>query len=106
MLQRLDIYVAKPGEPGHLRSTSKESYSLSISESAAAVHSAEVWGAIRALQTFSQLVSYNFSSAAFSVNATHITDGPRFPHRGLMVDTARRFYPVPTLLAVMDGMDR
>lgn len=41
----------------------------------------------------------------YSINTTHITDGPRFPHRGLMIDTARRFYPVATILTVMDGME-
>jgi hexosaminidase len=33
-----------------------------------------------------------------------ISDAPRFPWRGLMLDVARRFLPLPDLLRVLDGM--
>jgi hexosaminidase len=33
-----------------------------------------------------------------------LSDSPRFAHRGLLVDTGRRFYPVPMLEALLDAM--
>jgi N-acetyl-beta-hexosaminidase len=33
-----------------------------------------------------------------------IVDGPRFPYRGLLVDTARHFLPLEFLLRVVDGL--
>ncbi len=37
-------------------------------------------------------------STIYLVNASIIFDGPRFKHRGLLLDTARHFLPVETLL--------
>ena len=50
-----------------------------------------VYGALRALETFSQLVRFDFDANAYALPGApwDITDSPRFPHRGLMVDTAR-----------------
>lgn len=38
------------------------------------------------------------------VNNTEIIDEPRFPYRGLLLDTARHFITVDTLQAILDGM--
>lgn len=38
------------------------------------------------------------------VNETRIVDEPRFPHRGLLVDTARHYINVFTLQQILDGM--
>jgi hexosaminidase len=38
------------------------------------------------------------------INTTEVEDGPRFPHRGLLIDTARHFIPVEDLLLILDGM--
>lgn len=34
-----------------------------------------------------------------SINATSISDFPRFPHRGILLDTSRHFLPVKVILA-------
>lgn len=34
-----------------------------------------------------------------SINATFISDFPRFPHRGVLLDTSRHFLPVKVILA-------
>lgn len=33
-----------------------------------------------------------------------ITDAPRYPYRGLMLDTARRYYSVEVILQILDAM--
>ena len=40
------------------------------------------------------------------VNATSVSiaDAPQYAHRGFMADTGRRFWPVPTVEALLDAM--
>ena len=68
---------------------------LSVTESGAHLSAQEVWGIIRGLETFSQLIYYSNGYAV--VNSTHIKDYPRFRFRGLMVDTARHYIPLKHL---------
>ncbi|KAJ3445196.1 beta-hexosaminidase [Anaeramoeba flamelloides] len=79
-----------------------ESYTLSITFSPLAVgeiDSQTIWGAIRGLETFTQLIAYNYSTEDYSISELPITihDEPRFPWRGILLDTARHFYPIPII---------
>lgn len=84
-----------------------ESYTLYISGTNATISASTVYGALRGLETFSQLVSFNFSSKTYHVESApwRIDDAPRFPFRGLMVDTARHYIPLPVLRRVLDTME-
>lgn len=84
-----------------------ESYSLTVSANGAAViHAATVYGAMRGLETFSQLVVFNFDSQQYTLPDApwNIFDKPRFPHRGLMIDCARHFLPLATIRAAIDSL--
>ena len=50
-----------------------------------------VWGVLRGLESFSQLVQWDSSRGAYFVRKSpwRIRDFPRFKHRGLLIDTAR-----------------
>ncbi|XP_037520676.1 beta-hexosaminidase subunit beta-like [Rhipicephalus sanguineus] len=63
------------------------------------------WGLLRGLETFSQLV-YGLSNgyAQFAINSTYIRDYPRFPHRGLRIDTSHHFLSVRSIKKTLDAM--
>jgi hexosaminidase len=85
-----------------------ESYVLSIPAdgSAASLSAPTYYGALRGLETFSQLVFFNTTQHAYTLaNAPWtIKDSPRFPHRGVLIDTARHFEPIGTLKRLLDSM--
>lgn len=78
-----------------------ETYSITIDERSSSVNiSAEnTFGALRALETFSQLVSENFT-----LPFVNIMDSPRFNHRELLVDTARYYLNISFLEHIIDSM--
>ncbi len=67
---------------------------------------ATVWGALRGLETFAQLVFWDFNAHVNAIRAVpiSITDQPRFPHRAFMIDTARHWEPLPVFARLLDGM--
>jgi hexosaminidase len=79
-----------------------ENYTLTISNEGSTLSASTIWGVLRGLETFSQLVYLEGESLV--VNATIITDFPRFPHRGLLLDTSRHFQPVHIILQNLDAM--
>lgn len=86
-----------------------ESYTLSINSDASGgsfLHAGTVFGCLRGLETFSQLVRFNFDLEQYQVahSPWSIGDAPRFAHRGLMIDTARHFLPVRTILDMVDSL--
>ena len=93
-----------------------ESYDLELMSSAGAggvLRAATEWGALRGIETFTQLVQ-PWASAAGSPPARRavlcglpltVRDAPAFPWRGLLLDTSRHFLPVrSSLLPVLDAM--
>uniref|UniRef100_A0A2P2I9J4 Beta-hexosaminidase n=1 Tax=Hirondellea gigas TaxID=1518452 RepID=A0A2P2I9J4_9CRUS len=63
---------------------------------------ASVWGAFRGLESFSHLLVADGGS--YRVNSTQIMDHPRFPHRGLMIDSSRHFLPLSSIKQTLDLM--
>ncbi|PKA57412.1 Beta-hexosaminidase 2 [Apostasia shenzhenica] len=103
-LLSLSLSVSNPSAP--LRHGVSESYTLSVNSSAGAAVSAflaadTVWGAIRGLETFSQLA---WGDPPVVASGITITDRPLFPHRGLMLDTSRNYYPVEDLKRTVAAM--
>lgn len=84
-----------------------ENYTLVVPSSggAALLTALNVYGALRGLETFSQIVSWQGpSSSSFVVGACSITDFSRFRFRSAMIDSSRHFVPVPTFYAFIDAM--
>ena len=86
-----------------------ESYTLEIKMVADDLHvgivSETFFGARHAIETLFQLSQYDrFSSSFIISNDVKIKDAPYYPHRGVMIDTARNFIPVDKLKKVIDSM--
>ncbi|CAI9721056.1 beta-hexosaminidase subunit beta-like [Octopus vulgaris] len=76
---------------------------VNITSQLATVSAKSVWGALRGLETFSQLV-FEHGNKEIVVNKTFIRDSPRFRHRGILLDTARHYISVPLILKNLDAM--
>jgi hexosaminidase len=80
-----------------------ESYILEVTATGAKLSAATPLGTLHALQTFLQLVEV--SPDGFAAPALTINDKPRFPWRGLMIDSARHFVPLDVLRRNIDGLE-
>ncbi|XP_069480723.1 beta-hexosaminidase subunit alpha [Ambystoma mexicanum] len=99
----LIVSVTTPGCDGFPDLDSKENYTLSVSKESCLLTAHTVWGALRGLETFSQLL-WRAPDGAFYMNKTEIVDFPRFPHRGVLLDTSRHYLPVKTILHTLEAM--
>jgi hexosaminidase len=80
-----------------------ESYHLQISADKITLTAANPLGVMHGLQTFLQLV--RITPRGFTVPAVTIDDKPRFPWRGLMIDSGRHFIPIPVIERDLDAME-
>lgn len=80
-----------------------ESYILEVTTTGAKLNAPTPLGAMHGLQTFLQLV--DVSPGGFAAPALKIQDQPRFPWRGLMIDSARHFTPLDVIRRNIDGME-
>ncbi|XP_055968442.1 beta-hexosaminidase subunit beta-like isoform X4 [Sorex fumeus] len=83
--------------------SSDESYNLKVQGPVASLSANSIWGVLRGLETFSQLI-YQDPYGTITINESTITDSPRFPHRGILIDTARHYLPVKRILETLDAM--
>jgi hexosaminidase len=80
-----------------------ESYHLEVSTDGVVLTAPNPLGVLHGLQTFLQLVE--MTPQGFSVHALIIDDQPRFPWRGLMIDSGRHFMPLDVIRHNLDGME-
>ncbi|POS69301.1 exochitinase [Diaporthe helianthi] len=84
-----------------------EGYSLTIGEDGIAkLSSRSTFGVLHGLETFTQLFyEHSAGDAWYLVNAPiEIEDSPVYAHRGLMLDTARHWFPVADIKRTIDGL--
>jgi hexosaminidase len=72
-----------------------ESYTMSIGSNVSIVANT-TWGALHAFKSLQQLIVYKDEKFYVEGSVT-IRDSPLFPHRGIMIDTARNFIPLADL---------
>ncbi len=94
--------IVTAGRAGGLVLGKDESYRLTVTEDGIRLQAATDIGALRGLETFLQLLTLDESGV--TVPEVAIFDGPRFPWRGLMIDSSRHFMPVDVIKRNLDGM--
>ena len=80
-----------------------ESYHLEISTTDVQLTAPNPIGVLRGLQTFLQLV--RITPRGFSVPVVTVDDKPRFPWRGLLIDSGHRFVHISAIKRNLDGME-
>ncbi|XP_031254283.1 beta-hexosaminidase 1 [Pistacia vera] len=90
-----------------------ESYSLLVAKNdgrsiigEATIEANTVYGALRGLETFSQLCSFDYGTKSVQIYKApwYIKDKPRFAFRGLLLDTSRHYFPVNTIKQIIESM--
>ena len=94
--------IIKCNRPGKVVLHEDESYQLTVSPQTIVLTAETDIGALRGLETFLQLLSADAEGYFFP--AIEITDEPRFPWRGLLIDACRHFMPVEVIKRNLDGM--
>jgi hexosaminidase len=79
-----------------------ESYELTVTPRQARISAPTPLGVLHGLETFLKLVRKEGAQAF--VPAVTISDRPRFPWRGLMLDPCRRWEPIEFVERTLDGM--
>jgi hexosaminidase len=103
----IDVDVTAVDE-SHPQIDTDESYTLTIGAdgSNAKLSAKTIYGAMHGLETFSQLVYFDFESTTYKIAAApwQINDAPRFPHRGLMLDTSRHYEPINAIKKLVTSL--
>ncbi|KAJ2163025.1 Glucosamine-6-phosphate isomerase (Glucosamine-6-phosphate deaminase) (GNPDA) (GlcN6P deaminase) [Coemansia sp. RSA 552] len=82
-----------------------ESYTLDVPVDGKAILKANtVYGALHGIETFSQLLLTYEGERVIKDTPIHISDKPALVHRGIMLDTARNYYPIADLKRTLDAM--
>ncbi|HEX7009320.1 MAG TPA: beta-N-acetylhexosaminidase [Phycisphaeraceae bacterium] len=81
-----------------------EAYRLTIAPSSVTVEAAGPAGAFYAVQTIIQLAAAAVAQDRGQIPCGWIHDRPRFPWRGLMLDSARHFQPVAWIKRLIDQL--
>jgi hexosaminidase len=94
--------VVTANREGKLVLGEDESYRLTVTLEGIALQAATDLGALHGLETFLQLLTLD--ERGTTVPEITIYDEPRFPWRGLMIDSSRHFMPVSMIKRNLDGM--
>jgi len=97
----LEVNVVYPYEPLDL--SSDESYILTINAPTSTLKANTPWGALKGLETFSQVVYQNETGFYFA-QKNAIVDYPRFHHRGFLIDTSRHYVSLNVIMQFLDAM--
>lgn len=88
------------------RTNEKYTLQLSISgdEAQVVITAESIYGAMYGLESLTQMTQGPKGRRLLSKAPFTIHDGPRFSHRGLLLDTSRNYYPVDTIKRTIRAM--
>ena len=97
----------KDASEGYPQLETDESYELSISsDGEVALTATTIYGALRGLESFSQLVLFDYDKEEYYISQIPLTiqDSPRYAHRGMLLDTSRHFQPIAEIQRTIDAL--
>ncbi|XP_026743706.1 probable beta-hexosaminidase fdl [Trichoplusia ni] len=102
------VAINGSGDP-RMRLDTDESYKLALRPTrktlVADITAHSFCGARHGFETLSQIVWMDpYASSLLILEAATVVDAPRFPYRGLLLDTARNFFPSEEILRTIDAM--
>ncbi|KAH3731646.1 Beta-hexosaminidase subunit alpha [Pelomyxa schiedti] len=80
-----------------------ETYSIEVTDKVE-LHASTVWGILRGFETLAQLIEWDSDHFTIQHTPLFIEDWPRFPWRGLLIDTSRHFIPLSKLKQITTGL--
>ncbi|KAI3380427.1 hypothetical protein SNEBB_001653 [Seison nebaliae] len=86
----------------HIIDTVTEAYTLNIGFRSE-LRCKHVWGCLRGLETFSQLIYYDLNHLLIKTRID-IADKPRYAYRGVLYDSVRHFKPMSLIKKEMDTL--
>ncbi|MFI6986701.1 family 20 glycosylhydrolase [Embleya sp. NPDC050154] len=94
-------------DPNGPKKLGAEGYTITSGKNGVVVKAHGAQGLFRGVQTLRQLLpaeveSRTRQSRAWTVSPVQISDSPRYEYRGVMLDVARRFYPVAQVKRYID----
>jgi hexosaminidase len=98
-IHTIDVHLSSPDES--LGRSTNYSYTLQLQDGALHATAASPYGVGYALEMLSQLID---SSGSLLCNGLSVIDSPMFEHRGIMIDTGRRFYLILLVRSILEGM--
>ena len=98
-LREVRVRVTDPSEA--LNEHTCYNYSLTVQDRAAEISTCSVYGAAYALESLVQLAGPH---GALPHSRVAVHDAPMYKWRGLMIDSGRRFFPVPLVENLLDTM--
>lgn len=90
-----------------------ENYTLTVptgvgADTVAVITADTQWGALRGIESFSQLFTWSGRGMPVSYCTANanlvVTDFPRYPWRGLLIDSSRHFLTISSILITIDAM--
>lgn len=94
--------VVRAQRMGAVRLGEDESYRLEVTPDGARIDAETDIGALHGLETLLQLVEIDGNGVHLPLVV--VEDEPRFPWRGLMIDSSRHFMPLEVIKRNLDGM--
>ena len=102
------IAVAVATAAGDLSAKTDYTYTLQLKPESRTITAtaASPFGVAYALETLTQLLGNATSTSPRRLlcSSMDVSDAPEFEHRGLMIDSGRRFYPYPVVKTFVDGL--
>eukprot|EP01084_Bolivina_argentea_P159028 276985_1 len=102
------ITITIENDDENLSSNMNETYTLQIPSKTdpniAIITANSIWGGLRALETLSQLVQFNYTQRYYNIFGCNIIDYPRFPHRGILIDSSRFYLTISSIKQLLDAM--